>query len=256
MSEQIWQQLKNSQLTPELRLRELVFSDSRHGVFRADYSGAAENGRELIAQVFLESRDYPLERVQRFLEAKYLNHPNLLRYFDAGTVLKNEATLTFAVTESPGEWASGQLTPEEALKLAQDLICGLEYLHKRNLVYCVLSPGTVMRVGEDWKLSDFSQLRVAGSDTSDEARSLDSAADSSPPEAIEGFISPAWDVWSLGQTVRKALGLNHAALPDPFRAVVLACMNLRPSSRPSLEQLSGLIRRRAPFNLQSAGMSA
>jgi serine/threonine protein kinase len=186
-------------------------------------------------------------RTSRFLDKREFNTVK----FSNGTeitvpsatlaLLSNEGTVTYAVTERAGAWASWSLGTEKALGFAQHVMSGLQYLHTRNLVYCVLSPHTVVPVGTNWKLSDFRQLRVAGTDTSDEALSLAATLDTCPPEAAEGLISPAWDVWSFGQTLRKVLTGYKAHMPDPFRAVFLACLNVNPSSRPTLNQLSGLL---------------
>jgi hypothetical protein len=65
--------------------------------------------------------------------------------------------------------------------------------------------------------------------------------DTSPPEAGEGVISPAWDVWSFGQTLWKVLDGHRSNTADPFKPVLLACLNFNPSSRPTLNQLSALV---------------
>jgi serine/threonine protein kinase len=241
MSEGIWDQLNEQSLKPGLELRELLFSDSKQAVFRADYGRRTDTVREVDVRLFLEDGSYRGERVNRFLEATYFEHPNILRYFEAGTVQRDERTITYAVTERADELGTRSLGAEEALGFAGHVMAGLGYLHERDLVYCILSPGTVVPVGSEWKLSDFSQLRIADTDTSDEVVSIGGTCDTCPPEAAEGMISPAWDVWSLGQTLRKVLTGYKANMPDRFRAVFLACLNINPSSRPSLSQLSSLL---------------
>lgn len=75
MSEPIWDQLKRDGLPLKLELRELLFSDAKYAVFRAEYPEAGGNVRELQVRLFLEDGRRPGERVNRFLEAKYLEHP-------------------------------------------------------------------------------------------------------------------------------------------------------------------------------------
>jgi serine/threonine protein kinase len=241
MSEPIGERLKRDGLALKLDLGEILFSDAKHGVFRADYPEAGGNMREVQVQLFLEDGRRPGERLNRFLEAKYLDDPHLLRYIEAGTLVRDEGPLIYVVTEQPDEWASRSLAAEQAVAFADDLIAGLEYLHRRDLVYCVLSPDTVVPVGSSWKLSDFSQLRVAGTEISDEVLGLASALDTCAPEAADGLVSPAWDVWSFGKTLRKVLTGSRADVPDPFRAVCLACLNINPSSRPTLDQIAELL---------------
>jgi serine/threonine protein kinase len=241
MSEPIWDQLIGDELQPNLQLRKLVYSDPKRAVFRADYLDTTANVREVLLRLFLEDESSQGERGSRFLEAKYFEHPRLLRYLETGTLGSEQGTLTYAVTEPGDAWANRSLAPQEALRFAQHVLSGLEYLHNRNLVYCVLSPDTVVPVGTDWKLGDFSQLRVAGTDTSAETLSLRRTWDTCPPETAEGLISPAWDVWAFGQTLRKVLAEYQANVPAPFRGVLLACLNINPSSRPTLSQLAGLL---------------
>ncbi|MGI9074714.1 MAG: protein kinase [Bryobacteraceae bacterium] len=246
MHEPIWDQLTGDELQLDVQLRQLLHSNSKRAVFRADYLDATENVCEVLVRFFLEDITHQGERVSRFLEAKYFEHPHLLRYLETGTLEREQGTLTYAVTELGDVWVSESLAAEEALRFAQHVLSGLEYLHSRNLVYCVLSPDTVVPIGSDWKLSDFSELRVAGTDTGEETLSLRRTWDTCPPEAAQGLISPAWDVWAFGQTLRKVLTDYQAKLPDPFRGVLLACLNINPASRPTLSQLCGLLETTGP----------
>jgi eukaryotic-like serine/threonine-protein kinase len=254
MSEPIWDQLTADELQVNIQLRELLFSDPKRAVFRADYLDAAANVRQVLVRFFVEDAAHQEERLSRFLEAKYFEHPNLLRYLETGTLVSNQGTLTYAVTEPGDPWASRTLDTEKAFRFAQQVLSALEYLHSRNLVYCVLSPDTVVPVGDDWKLSDFSELRVAGTDTSEGTLSLRRTCHTCPPEAAEGLISPAWDVWAFGQTLRKVLTDYHANPPGPFRALLLACLNIKPAFRPTLGQLSSLLEM-ARANSQNAGLT-
>jgi serine/threonine protein kinase len=241
MSERIWDELKGTSLKPNLDLRELLFSDPKEAVFRADYLDDKESVREVDLRFFLEDGRHPGERVNRFLEVTYFEHPHILAYFEAGTLQRDQHTLTYAVTERADGLATRPLDTEEVFGFAEHVMAGLEYLHTRDLVYCILSPHTVAQVGGYWKLSDFSELRVAETDTADEVLSLQERCDTSPPEAAEGAISPAWDIWSFGQTLRKVLTANKASIPDAFRKVFVACLHINPSFRPTLSQVSGLL---------------
>jgi serine/threonine protein kinase len=241
MDERIWDELEDTSLKPSLDLRELLFSDPKKAVFRADYLDATENVRDVDVRLFLEDGRHPGERVKRFLEVTYFEHPHILRYFEAGTLQRDEHTLTCAVTERADGLGTRPLDTEEVFGFAEHVIAGLEYLHTRDLVYCILSPHTVARVGGYWKLSDFSELRVEETDTAGEVLSLQERCDTCPPEAAEGAISPAWDVWSLGQTLQKVRTANKASMPDAFRKVFLACLHINPSFRPTLSQVSDLL---------------
>src|SRR5436305_8247351 len=237
MDEPIWAQLKTPNPDIEVQLGEIVFSNPARAVFRAEPRSAAQNSGAVDAHFFLEVGTDSRERVNRFLEAKYLDHPHVLRYRSAGTLRVGEHTFTYAITERADQWANYLLPQELALPFARQVLSALDYLHAMNLIYCALSAQAVVRIGTVWKLSDFSQLRVAGTDTSEDMLSLAATLDTPPPEAVEGLITPAWDIWSFGQTLRQLLPRYKAGGPDRFRAVLLACLNLKPSSRPSVQQI-------------------
>lgn len=241
MSAAIWDKLKVNWPALNLQLGELVYSDPNQSVYRADYTDVAQNERNVLVRLFLEEKSRSDEKVSRFLEATYFDHPHLLRYLKAGTLQTDGGAVTYVVTERADTWAIRSLAAGEALTFARHILSGLAYLHARNLVYCILSPRAVAPVGGTWKLSDFSELRVAGIDIADDALSLASTVDTSPPEAAEGLISPAWDVWSFGQTLWKVLDGYKANMPESLKPVFLACLNIHPSSRPTLDQLSVLL---------------
>jgi serine/threonine protein kinase len=241
MSAAILDKLKVNWPALNLQLGELVYSDANQSMYHAESVDAAQNERSVLVRLFLEDKRRSDEKLSRFLEATYFDHPHLLRHLKAGTLQSDGGTVTYVVTERADSWAIRSLAAEEALTFARHILSGLAYLHARNLVYCILSPRAVAPVGGKWKLSDFSELRVEGLETADDALSLASALDTSPPEAAEGLISPAWDVWSFGQTLWKVLDGYKANMPDSLRGVFLACLNVNPSSRPTLSQLSALL---------------
>ncbi|MFL6351060.1 MAG: protein kinase [Bryobacteraceae bacterium] len=245
MSELNWDRLTGDEL-PNVQLRERLYSDAERAVFRADYLDDSADIREVLVRLFLENATDQGERLSRFLEAKYFEHPHLLRYMETGTLATEQGAITYAVTEPGDAWPSRPMAPEQALRFSQHVLSALEYLHTRNLVYCVLSLDTVVPAGTDWKLSDFSELRLAGTDTSEETFELRRTCETCPPEAAEGLISPAWDIWAFGKTLRKVLGDHQTNLPDHFRGVMLACLNIHPSSRPTLSQLWDLLETTRP----------
>src|SRR5205823_9648400 len=179
MTEAIWDKLKGNFLALHLHLGERVFSDPKQAVFQAEHADTAQNVRKVLVRVFLEDKSSSRERLNRLLEATYFAHPHLLRYIQAGTLQTEEGTVTCAVTERTDTWVARSLAAEQAVAFAKHVLSGLEYLHAKNLVYCVLSPRTVVPGGSDWKLSDFSQLRVAGVDMTDEVLSLAATLDTS-----------------------------------------------------------------------------
>jgi serine/threonine protein kinase len=241
MQEPLWEQLKESSPELDLELGELVLASPARAIFRAERRNSTQSAEAIDVCFFREVNTDPQERVNRFLEAVYFDHPGILRYVGAGTLQRGTQTFTYAITERTHEFPIRPPALEAEPSFARQTLSALEYLHGRNLVYCALSPQTVVRIGTDWKLSDFSQLRVPGTDTSDEVLSLAATLETTPPEAAAGLISPAWDIWSFGQTLRHMFPRYRPSMPDNLRAVFLACLNLNPSSRPSVQQIYGLL---------------
>lgn len=259
MTELIWEQIEGYYPERNLRLRKLLSSDRAHAIFLGGYVNSRENEREVLVRLFLEDGNYPEQRVNRLLEATFFEHPHIVRSFEAGTFSHGEFTFSYAVTDRGDRPAARSLNEEEALEFASHIMSALRYLHSKNLVYCTLSPETVLKVGTEWKLGDFSELRVTGNEEGYGTLSLAARVDTTPPEAAEGIVSSAWDIWSLGQTLRSLIkkagrysGEPHTdwqdagtdgrhASPDPLKSVILACLHVRPSSRPTLDQLASLL---------------
>ncbi len=189
---------------------------------------------------------------RRFQEASFLSHPNLLRIC---RVLLHEEGV-YVVSER-GEYDLPQfveqrpMPPDDARELTLQLIPGLRALHDEDLVLCNLELNGVWKIGQQWKLADFSELRLAGS-ADGEMRRILARLPSAPPEAFEGRILPAWDVWSLGALLQKVLTPSPAhvegsvslprgrhirlhGLPEPFDTIARDCLQPDPAARPSLD---------------------
>ena len=82
MSTAIWDKLKVNWSALNLQLGDLVYSDPNQSVYRADYTDAARNERNVLVRLFLEDKSRSDEKVSRFLEATYFDHPHLLRVGD------------------------------------------------------------------------------------------------------------------------------------------------------------------------------
>src|SRR6185437_2085775 len=209
MTENNWKRYRPDRLAG-YRLREVAAAYPDRAIFRAEAMFGAEAGGDASRAAFVwlfEPQDDEADttRVNRFLEATFFNHPNVLKIYGAGRSEETDRRFVYVLSE-PFETTLAAMEPPRPLNpdtlrpILLPIAAGLEWLHSEGFVYCDLRPESVARVGREWKLADFSELRVAGKSAPEETRRLLIRRDLyAPPEAYEGVVSPAWDAWSLGQ---------------------------------------------------------
>ena len=218
----------------ESRLTELIASSKGRAVFRAV---STTDGTEAIFAVMdAAAVDTDVLR-RRYLEASFLDNEHLLKVRGIAFDEKRGRRLFYAVLDSADRTLSEickSAKPDVAdtRDLMMQIGRALSYLHRENLVYCALAPEGVWRARELWKLGDFSELRLPGNADVRETRALLTRDGSAPPEAFEGAVSPAWDVWSLGWVLSKLSAPN-----GPFDAIIAGCLEPKPSDRPSIDQV-------------------
>jgi ketosteroid isomerase-like protein len=228
-----WQTFEGETLD-EFRLTDLIASARGRAVFRAVSTTDGTDAIFAITDAAATNTDV-LRR--RYLEASFLDNEHLLKVRGIGFDEKRSRRLFYAALESSDRTLSEICkTAKPDAAQTRDLILqigrALSYLHRENLVYCALATESVWRVGELWKLGDFSELRLPGNADLRETRALMTRDASAPPEAFEGIVSPAWDVWSVGWMLSKLSTPN-----GPFDAVIGACLEPKPSDRPEIDRV-------------------
>ena len=188
-------------------------------------------------------------QLARWRATAALIHPRLIQIFDAGQCQIGERHFLYVVTDYADQNLAQllerrALTEGEAQEMLAPVLQGLAFLHERKLVQGRLKPSNVLVVGD--------QLRLA-TDTirpfSETGRASRVTSVYTPPEAGEGTRTAASDVWALGVTLCEALtrqqpsGLYEGDMVLPpelspvFRGVVARCLNRRPRSRPTVNEL-------------------
>ncbi|MHB8897567.1 MAG: serine/threonine-protein kinase [Thermoguttaceae bacterium] len=142
-----------------------------------------------------------------------LDHPNLVRAFDAG----QDGSVHFLVTEYvPGKdlrklvRARGRLDMASAASIISQVAAGLQHAHEQGLVHRDVKPGNVLVTAEG--LAKLSDLGLAGPldgglETDPRFGKIAGTADYLSPDHIQ-FPSdpkPAWDIYSLGCTLYYAV---------------------------------------------------
>ena len=172
-------------------------------------------GRDVAIKVLPRDRCTPdaIRNFQREVrnQAK-LDHPNLVRAYDAG----RDGNVYFLVTEYvPGTdlrklvRTQGRLTEPHAAKVIMQAALALDYAHQRNLVHRDVKPGNLLVTPEGrTKVSD---LGLAGYidqlETDPRAGKIVGTPDYLAPEVFRSprDISPVSDIYSLGCTLYYAV---------------------------------------------------
>jgi TonB family protein len=196
-------------------------------------------------------------QLSRWRIAAALSHPHLIRIFDSGRCRLGGHPFLFVVMEYAEQTLAQilphrALTSDEAREMLLPTLDALAFLHGKNLVHGQLKPPNVLVVDDRVKLSS-DNVRPAGDSSALTAEP--SLYDS--PEAEEGRIAPAGDIWALGVTIVQALTQSPpawhderreivswaATLPSAFVSIVRRCLSRYPAGRPTIPDLKTLLKR-------------
>src|SRR5947207_310056 len=172
-------------------------------------------GRECAIKVLPLHKATP-DAVANFLREirtqAQLDHPNLVRAFDAGC----DGKINYLIVEYvPGVdmrrlvRRQGPLTQQQAASVIMQAARGLDYAHKRGLVHRDVKPGNILVTSQG--VAKVSDLGLAGflydAENDPRAGKIVGTADYLAPEQIRspGEISHLIDIYSLGCTLYYAV---------------------------------------------------
>ena len=180
-----------------------------------------------------------------------LSHPHLIRLLEAGRCRLGGQDFLFAVMEYAEETLAQvlphrALTPDEVRQMLLPTLDVLAFLHARKLVHGQLKPPNFLVIDDQLKLSS-DNVRPVGESTANTPK----PSPYDPPEARNGRMSTAGDVWGLGLTMVAALTQRlpvwaddrsetislPTTLPATFADVVRRCLSRNPASRPTVADL-------------------
>jgi serine/threonine protein kinase len=191
-----------------------------------------------------------------------LSHPHLMRTLDSGRCKLGGHPFLFVVMEYADQTLA-QILPHRALTSAElhemliPTLGALTYLHRNRLVQGQLKPPNFLVVNDQLKLAS-DTIRAFG----DPAPSIPKPTVYDPPEARNGAIDGAGDVWGLGISMVEALtqtppalddksAVLPATLPPEFLSTVRRCLSRSPADRPTIFDLEAQFSRapEAPVRL-------
>jgi serine/threonine protein kinase len=198
-------------------------------------------------------------QLARWQRVAALSHPHLIRILDSGRCKLGGHPFLFVVMEYAEQTLAQilphrPLTPDEVREMLIPTLDALAYLHRKNLVQGQLKPVNFLVVNDQLKLAS-DTIRSAGDPAIVSAKP--SVYD--PPEAKNGAIEAAGDVWSLGITLVEALTQNPAAAlgdsSDPLTGVVRRCLTPNPAGRPTIPDLQAQFSPASPAHASPAHAS-
>lgn len=208
----LWRMLVGQVINNQYHLKDLIGAGGYGGVFLADDVIDDTLIRKVAIKMLVPDNKNKQQQLNEIIANANLQQPNLIRCFHGGKCHLNGADFLYLVMEVADfslekRLTQGVLSETEATLLVQDIAEALVYLHNQPQVitHRDLKPGNVLRVGDKWRLSDFGLVKVIGTDSVVDTINLMGTARYAPPEAYQGKVGTAWDVWSLGIIIVEAL---------------------------------------------------
>lgn len=241
---------------------------------RGSFGWVFEASEELLGQYICrvavklappEDGARPERLLQEIRALAQLAHDHVIAYRACGQVVEGRLSgAIFLVTEL-GETsldrvmhAPARLPEEELRAMAWGSASALAHLHRRGAVHRDVKPANIFRVEGRWKLADFGLVWPVGGARAEGADRQGTPAYMAP-EALEGEISPAIDLYALGVTLLECLTdrLAHegateaefirnlrrrparipAGLPEPWKTILPRCLERDPRRRPTAEEV-------------------
>jgi len=189
-----------------------------------------------------------------------LSYPHLIRFLDTGRCQLEGRPYLFVVMEYADQTLA-QILPHRALTAdeVRDMLVPtldvLALLHRKYLVQGRLTPTNLLVVDDRLKLAS-DTIRPAG----EPAACVVKPSCYDAPEAKNGRIAAAGDIWSLGVTLFEALTQSAPAwsderratlslpesLPAPFADIIRRCLKHEPADRPTAKDLEAELRGMPP----------
>jgi TonB family protein len=252
---EVWTKWEGVVINGAFPLRRFLSGSDHSGVFLTEYK--AKNFANAAIKILPADPSLTEAQLSHWRTAATLSHPHLIRLLAAGTCRLGGQQFLFVVMEYAEETLSQilpnrALTPDEVREMLLPTLDALAYLHGKNLVHCQLKPPNFLVIGDQLKLAT-DTIRPAG----ESATSTPTYSLYDPPEAKNGRISAAGDIWALGVTMVEALTQSPPAwtdersetaslpgsLPPTFVETVQRCLSRNPADRPTVTDLEAQIKR-------------
>lgn len=186
-------------------------------VFLADIISPTQNFDSVAIKLIEVDNNEKEKQIQELKIALSLKHKNLIDCYDFFDCdIEGKAVFGLVMELADGsledylkQFENLSLSAKNRDMIVKSILDALEYIHSRGIVHSDLKPGNILRVGDVWKLADFGIARILNAKTSTRTANINGTFLFIPPEALEGIISPAWDIWSLGILLSRLFTDEH-----------------------------------------------
>ncbi len=251
---EVWPQWQGEVINGVYPLRRFLNGSDHSAVFLTECK--AQNIPNAAIKIVPAERVVTEVQLSHWRTAARLSHPHLIRLLDAGHCQLGGHQFLFVVMEYAEQTLSQilphrALTPDEVREMLLPALDALAFLHRKNLVQGQLKPANFLVVNDQLKLAS-DTVRPAG----EPRASITQSSLYDPPEAKEGRLSPAGDIWGLGITMVEALTQSlpwpdersetaslPTTLPPAFVDTVQRCLSHNPASRPTATGLEAQFKR-------------
>lgn len=185
---------------------------ARGGMARVYRARDARLGRDVAVKVlsrpYADSPDFARRFLAEARAAASLSHPNLVHVYDSGS----EGELRYIVMELLEGYRSlraeiaerERLPTADAVRIAREVLAGLQVVHAHGLLHCDVKAGNVMVGTGPTKLIDFGIARAPHSVTPD-GTSLGSLHAMAPEQLRGEELTAATDLFAVGVVLYVAL---------------------------------------------------
>jgi TonB family protein len=260
---QVWTKWEGEIVNGLFPLRRLLSGSDHSAVFLTQYG--AENLPTAAIKIVPADRATAEAQLSHWRTAAALLHPHLIRLLDTGHCQLGGNQFLFVVMEYAEETLAQilphrALTPDEVREMLHPTLDALAFLHRKNFVQGQLKPSNLLVVNDQVKLAS-DTIRPVDDSTAKFAKT--SLYD--PPEASNGKISAAGDIWALGITMVEALTQHPpvwrderfqisclpTTLPATFVHAAQRCLSHNPADRPTVTDLAACFKLAPPASMVS-----
>eukprot|EP01006_Ploeotia_vitrea_P033071 TRINITY_DN65222_c1_g1_i1.p1 TRINITY_DN65222_c1_g1~~TRINITY_DN65222_c1_g1_i1.p1 ORF type:complete len:376 (+),score=34.09 TRINITY_DN65222_c1_g1_i1:88-1128(+) len=191
------------------------------GGFGTVVLGRAENGLTVAIKILtkMANSDAVAKEIATMCS---LEHEHIVQYYDAGAVpgklfIVDELMTGGDVLKAAKQFPGNKLAEDDIRVLTKQTLLGLEYLHSHGITHRDIKPANILLTQTGVaKLADFGLAQHHQETVTASTGALQGTPMYLSPEALEGKLSHAQDIWAVGIMVlqlaigRSPWGENHA----------------------------------------------